>query len=442
MIAAVIAGASSGCGKTSVSLGLMTALRRRGLKVQAFKCGPDFIDPSLHAYATGRPSHNLDSWMLAPHALRDIFYHACQGADVAIVEGAMGLFDGHSTQEAGSTAHVAKILNLPVILVMDAQATGRSLAAAAHGFATFDPELQLAAVVANRVGSPRHQQIVASGLQGAGIPLGAAVPKVAATLPHRHLGLVTPDELPHLQAHLDILAEALEDCGAVDRLLPFFAAVALPHLPPQAEPQGKVRLAVARDPAFCFYYEDNLRRLRQAGAEIVPFSPLTDPALPSPIHGIYLGGGYPEVHAAALAANVSMRQHMAQAWAAGLPVLAECGGWMYLMEAIVDAQGRRYPMVGIFGLQAVMESRRQALGYRKVCLAADCSLGMRGTHLRGHEFHYSRIHGHDPQVQPLFCPPYGVEIGARKGSCLATYVHLHLGSCPSAAAAWVQACLA
>jgi cobyrinic acid a,c-diamide synthase len=443
--ALLIAGTHSGCGKTSVTLGLMTALRKRGLTVQGFKCGPDFIDPGLHGLATGRTSHNLDAWMLPAHSLQALFQRAGAGADVAVVEGAMGLFDGQGACERGSSAEIATLLDLPVVLVVDARAMGRSVAALVHGFASFDPTLAIAGVLVNQVASSRHQAILTEALAAlpSGPPLLGCLGRAPEiTLPSRHLGLVTAQDLPQARVHLERLAQWVEASGAVDRLLALVPTRPAPAavLPSPAErPQPAVPIGVAQDAAFCFAYAENLRLLEASGARLIPFSPLRDTRLPAGIQGLYLCGGYPELHAAPLAANSRLREEIRAFCASHRPVWAECGGFMYLGQTLTDIHGHSHPMVGHFQLHTVMESTRQALGYRQVTIATPCPLGEEGETARGHEFHYSRVCGHDPEARPLFGSSQG-DTGWVKAQVCGTYVHLHLGSNPRLAAHFTAAC--
>lgn len=467
----VVAAASTGSGKTSLTLGLLTALRRRGLTVQPFKAGPDFIDPGLHALAAGRESHNLDSWLLPRSGVQDIFARACQpqggqspgvAPDIAVVEGVMGLFDGFSpTSEAGSTAELAKLLDLPVLLLVDAGAMARSLAALVKGFLEFDPQLSFAGVVVNRAKSPRHARLLAEALeQLPGVRLWGVLPQQSdVALPGRHLGLVTADDGPLTPERLEALADWVEASLDLDALLASLPHVAVPPAPPVAASvpvRGlRPRIGVARDAAFCFYYQENFRLLQQAGAELVFFSPLDDARLPKNLHGLYLGGGYPELHAADLAQNSGLRREVAALCASGRPVLAECGGFMYLMDGLIlDQQtpsGRGYPqffpMAGVFPFRATMNARRAALGYRQVETTADSPLGPAGTLARGHEFHYSSI----PEAAYASASLYRVADregplprtdGFVRGRVVGSYIHLHLGSSPNLARSFVEACAA
>jgi cobyrinic acid a,c-diamide synthase len=444
----VIAGTQSGVGKTTVTLGLLAALRRRGLAVQPFKVGPDFIDPGHHTRAAGRQSRNLDGWMLSREANVALFRRQARRVDVAVVEGVMGLFDGYDgASEAGSTAQMAKWLGLPVLLVVDARAMARSAAALVHGFASFDPGLRLAGVIFNRIGSATHleylQQALASGEVGR--CLGGLPRDQELAIPERHLGLATTEDHPLPDAYLDHLADWLEAHLDLDGLLEALPRLALPEDPPIEVTPPTVRLGVARDRAFCFYYPENLELLADAGAELVPFSPLEDRELPGDVHGIYLGGGYPELYAAPLAANAGMRQAVKAGAAAGLPIYAECGGLMYLSREIRDLEGQSHLMAGVFPFTVQMLPRLKALGYREVTLAGAGLLGPPGTRIRGHEFHYSEIIGETVGVTGIYrlASRKGgepVAEGYASGNVLASYVHLHFGSNPEAARNLVAGC--
>ncbi|MBI4839992.1 MAG: cobyrinate a,c-diamide synthase, partial [candidate division NC10 bacterium] len=358
MHALLVGGVASGVGKTTVTLGLMAALRRRGLRVQGFKVGPDFIDAGLHAAVTDRPSHNLDGWLLPRAEIEEIFARHTADADVALVEGVMGLFDGlEGGSDRGSSAEIARWLHLPVLLVVDASAAIRSAAATLLGFETFDSSLRMAGVVFNRAGGPRHAGWLreASALTCRTPILGALPWETDVRIPERHLGLVTAETGLLTPERVGKLADLVEAHVDVDQLLEAsrLAAVPSPSPPHPASPGRRCRIGVARDAAFCFYYAENLTRLEAAGASLVPFSPLQDPRLPEGLDGLYLGGGYPEVHAAELAANVSVRDDIRAHATAGCPVYAECGGFMYLAEAIQDPEGRWHPMVGWIPVRAI-----------------------------------------------------------------------------------------
>lgn len=433
----------SGAGKTTVTLALLAALRRRGLAVQPFKVGPDYIDPSHHRRLCGRPSHNLDTWMVPPEANRSIFARAACTADVAVVEGVMGLFDGvDGRRPAGSSADLAHLLGLPVVLVVDARAMARSAAALVHGFANFDPRVHLAGVIWNRVGSPSHRRILDEALEDKGLPpsFGAVPREAAAALPERHLGLVTPEDAhlpPDLEARLARLAEDHLDIGALldataDRCLREQAAS------PAPPPRGPCprRIGVARDAAFCFYYEENLSLLEHGGAELVWFRPAEGDGVPPDLDALYLGGGYPELRAQALGGNEAFRSGARELHARGVPIYAECGGFMALCEGLVDLEGRHHPMAGIFPTLARMRGQRFRLGYREVEVRGVPSL--EGQRARGHEFHYSHTQDMPAAVPRVYrvrtargdeLPPEGYALGATLGS----YVHLHFASNPELA---------
>jgi len=439
----LIAAPSSGSGKTSLTLGLMAALKRRGVAVAPFKVGPDYIDPGHHAAICGRPSNNLDSWFCSQKQVRETFAASCSGADIAIAEGVMGLFDGVSgADEEGSSAQIAKWLGLPVLLVVDARAQARSFAALVKGFGTFDPDLQIAGLIANRVGSERHAQLLREAVESTpGLPplLGCLPRSEEIVLPERHLGLVTAEDLAGehggklaawVEQHLDL--EILQTLAANN--VAFSLEVTTPAV------EQRLRIGIARDRAFCFYYPENLRLLEQAGVELVPFSPLHETQLPDNLAGIYLGGGYPELHAEQLQKNESLRWQIAEQARAGLPIYAECGGFMYLCAAIDDQ-----PMCGVFPAQVKMLPRRRALGYRQVELRADSILGPARTLVRGHEFHYSEVEMPENVERCYRLSRRGGELLGIEGYCsknvLGSYVHLHFGSNPQVAEHFVRFCL-
>lgn len=435
--AIVIGGTHSGVGKTSVTLGLIGALARRGLTVQPFKVGPDFIDPLHHRQASGRASRNLDGWMLNPATNLGSFARATADADVAVIEGVMGIFDGsEGKSDRGSTAEMAKLLGLPVTLVIDASAMARSAAALIHGFASFDPDLRIAGVILNNVGGDVHAEMIRDAV-GEGVPVLGAIPRVPdLVMPERHLGL----HLPH-EAHQDYvgqLATLIEAHVDVDRLLEV-SPIERPTPPPAvAAPSSTARIGVARDEAFCFYYADNLELLEQAGAELVEFSPIDDP-LPEGLDGLYIGGGYPELHAAELAANEATRQAIRDLAAAGGPIYAECGGLMYLGEKLELEEGA-YPLCGVLPFSTKMPAPLK-IGYVEISTTG--GLFGAGRNARGHLFHHSEISG-----EPTTARCYHLqtsrgdqtEEGYHLGNVLASYAHLHFASQPNLAAAFVHRC--
>ena len=446
----VVAGTSSGAGKTTVTVGLCRALRARGLRVALFKCGPDYLDPTYHRRAAGAPSHNLDGWMMGREAVRATFLRASHGADIALIEGVMGLFDGASpTGDEGSTAEIAKWLDAPVLLVADVGGMARSLAALVAGFAGFDRDLRVAGVICNRIGSRGHLDLLRCA-QSAPPIVGGLPSEPELAFPERHLGLLT--------AHEDAVAESLFAAwGArAAEWLDLDAILQLSQAPLLARPAfsrgrerepDRCRIALALDDAFHFYYEDNLRRLESLGAELVPFSPTHDAHLPA-ADGLYLGGGYPELHAEALAANTEMRAAVATFARSGRPIYAECGGLMYLTRAIRTRDGRAHAMVGLFPCEAVMSDRLEALGYVEVALEADTPVGPAGTRFRGHQFRYSRLSEPADAIALGYSVrrPRGQEAfreGYRSGdNVLASYVHAHWASNPRVAEAFVASCAA
>ena len=435
----VVAGVSSGVGKTTVATGLLAALAARGRAVAAAKVGPDFIDPGYHALATGRPPRNLDPWLCGADAVPGLAVRAGAGSDLLVVEGVMGLFDGADDGMPSSTADVAALLDAPVVLVVDAAAMGTSVAAVVRGFRDHDPRLRLAGVVVNRVGSGRHERLLRDALEPLGVPvLGCLRRDDALVWRHRHLGLVPVAEQPAaVRAALDRLAGAvsaafdLDAVEAVARAAPARAAppVALPG------PVGSFRVAVAGGTAFTFCYRDNLEALEAAGAEIVPFDPLHDPALPEAIDGLFVGGGFPEVHGEALAANAPLLADTAARVAGGLPTWAECGGLLWLAD---ELDGRR--MVGALPITAHL-GKRPVLGYRRAETCAPSPIGPAGTTFRGHEFHYSTC---TPPGDALsLTSRFGASAdGFATTTLIATYLHHHAGGDPALSASFARCCVA
>lgn len=466
--ALVIAGTHSGVGKTTISIALMAALRRRSIRVQPFKVGPDFIDPTLHTRAAGRISRNLDGWMLAPAANLQTFARFANEAEIAVIEGVMGVFDGRDAlTEAGSTAEIAKLLGVPVILVVDASAMARSAAALVHGFESFDEKLDVAGIIFNRVAGAGHFAYLRDSVEAScqARVLGWLSPDETITLPERHLGLCLADEVLN-EGRLDALVSWIENGVDIEGLmllarerslseaiapLQHSTQAGLGHLleariaAPEVGQASSRRptIGVARDNAFCFYYQDNLDLLARYGAKIIEFSPISDARLPDALDGLYFGGGYPELHAAALAANETMRADVARFAQSGKPVYAECGGLMYLTNEIVNAEGIAYPMVGIFSTRARMQPCLAALGYVEVAGTDNGGWLRADERARGHEFRYSVIDEMPQETQRR----YRVKTGAGEGregfavgAVLASYVHLHFGSCPRFAERIVAAC--
>jgi cobyrinic acid a,c-diamide synthase len=450
-----IAGERSGVGKTTVTLAILATLRRRQQTVQSFKVGPDYIDPMFHAHVTGRACRNLDSILTSDDYVRSCFDRHSQTADYSLIEGVMGLFDGASgTTDKGSTAQIAKLLNIPVVLILNCASTSRSIAAIAHGYRTFDPQIELAGVILNQVGSDRHLELLTAALSPLHLPiLGVLRRQDDISIPDRHLGLIPAGELSSLNATLDRLADIGEICFDWEKLLPL-----LEVRPPLTHPVrrgtevstaqvSRIRLAVAKDAAFNFYYADNLDLLRDLGAELVEWSPLHDERLPPDIHGLYFGGGFPEVFGEILAANQPARQAVNAAIKAGMPTYAECGGLMYLCDRIIDFNDRSHPMVGIFPTTAIM-GKRLTLGYRQLTALQDSLLLDTGDRVWGHEFHRSILT--NLPMRPLFdlqgyeskivFPPEGWQVDPLRQRVQANYTHLHFGSRPDLPQKFIDCC--
>ncbi|RAV20942.1 cobyrinic acid a,c-diamide synthase [Paenibacillus contaminans] len=454
----IIAGTGSGAGKTTVTLGLMAAMKERGLTVQGFKVGPDYIDPAYHTAVTGRTSRNLDSWMMPHETVKDIFKSASKDADISIIEGVMGLFDGknHLTNE-GSAAEIAMLLDCPVLLVVNCQSMGRSAAAVVKGFMHFSEDVRIAGVIANKVGSESHYRIVKEAIeQECGVPVcGYLKREDDLEIPERHLGLLPSVERGGLQPLFETLGERIAasfhldailtcaECDDISCMMESESRLSVFASRGSAKP---VRIAVARDAAFNFYYPENFELLQACGAELDFFSPLAGEAVPERADGLYIGGGFPEEFAETLAVNEAVKASIRRFIESGRTALAECGGFMYLTEAIVDTAGRRYPMVGIVPGEVTMQSKLAALGYREIKgMEGNELLGMQMT-AKGHEFHYSTFRPGTAGAEKL--PPAYLTKGM-KGSkeegvlfrgLVAGYTHIHFASAPEAAERFVDRC--
>ncbi len=450
-MALIIAGERSGVGKTTVTLALLSFLSQKSQKVQSFKVGPDYIDPMFHQRVTGRPCRNLDPVLTSEMYVQDCFNRHIHSVDYALIEGVMGLFDGASGRDDwASTAHVARLLKLPVLLVLDCSRLSRSVAAIAYGYKSFDPRIQLAGVVFNRVGSDRHLELLKDALEPLQLPiLGVLRRQDNITIPDRHLGLVPTAEMPEMDALIERLADLGNSCFDWQRLLPLLTPPAQSGLGEvlrvEEKPKISIRIAIARDRAFSFYYQDNLDILQQLGAELVFWSPLDDVKLPENIHGLYFGGGFPEVFAQQLAENNRARESVRNAILTNIPTYAECGGLMYLSENISDFEGNSWSMVGILPTTTVME-KRLTVGYRQAKALQDSPLVNAGKTVWGHEFHHSQLtlmpekplfetQGYDQKGQGK-----AVTEGWRVHCCHASYVHLHWGGCPEIPAQFLQRC--
>lgn len=451
----VIAGTRSGCGKTTLSLGIMAALKARGWSVQPFKVGPDFIDPGFHTQVAGRQSRNLDGWMLGRAANRSLFERLLDQADVAVVEGVMGLFDGYDgVSESGSSAEIAKWLDLPVVLVVDAGSMARSAAALVYGFSRFDSGLKVAGVIFNKIGGKGHLEYLKEAMSAnlPEIPVLGGIPREdPIRIPERHLGLVTADEVFLDDRWRARLVQLVEEYVDLDLLIEKSCV----RLEPRSReapgiqnlPVPTVPIAVARDAAFCFYYPDNLELLRQAGALLHFFSPLAGENFPRESAGLYLGGGYPELYAKEISERKAFIESVIKAAQNGMPIHAECGGLMVLSRFIETIGGERCSMAGLLPFGTRMLKRRKALGYTEVVLSVPCLLGKAGMVLRGHEFHYSEVveEERDPRLTLAYRLRMRRHEGERMegyltGSVLASYVHLHWGSAPEAAENFVMSC--
>ncbi len=438
----IISGTSSGAGKTTVSLGLMAAFSAKGYKVQPFKCGPDFIDPGLHKLVTGNISRNIDVWMTGEDFSKQTLNQNSSHADLAIIEGVMGMLDGG----VSSSASLSALTGVPNILVIDVRSMAESAAAIVRGFETFSPEGKLAGVLLNRVASTRHLQLVSDAITehcSAKI-LGHLPRDITFEIPGRHLGLLTADESPISQEAIEQLSQT------ITRYIDLDALVERAAPPPETQsgspplPPPWCRIGVARDRAFCFYYEDNLDILRAKGAELVFFSPMEDRQLPEGIDGLYLGGGYPELYAQELSENTLMLDSVRSWIENNGTVYAECGGFMYLTRGITDYNNTYYPMVGVFPVIATINKKRTSLGYRELTTREESCWGPAGTILRGHEFHYSTIGEMPKKYSRIY------KVTANNGQTslegysykktLGGYMHLHLGYNPDAAAHFLNFC--
>ncbi len=478
----VIAATQSGGGKTTVATGLMAAFRGMGLTVQPFKVGPDYLDPTYHRLACGRNGENLDTWLVPPERLTAQYLQAANGADIAVIEGVMGLYDG-GRKGVSSTAEIAKRLQAPVVLVLGCRSVGESAAAAALGFRAYDPDVNLAGVILNRLGSATHEAMIREAMERIGMPVFGAVHRTDdMTLPSRHLGLVAAAEgtaEPVIRAMGEKMADSL-DLTALRHLAETAPALTSGERTGEntsifeasktggeflmsterfgetvsifdaSEPGTKaltskkrVRIAVARDEAFSFYYPSSLAVLENLGADLVFFSPLHDTKLPQ-CDGLILGGGYPELYAEKLASNTSMRRAIRQQAENGMPVYAECGGYMYLLESLTDLNGKTWPMTGVFPGRAVMTSNLHTVGYIEAKLTQNTLLGKVGSILRGHEFHFSQAELPPGEVHPFLFTKLRdgstYAAGQIRRNVIGSYLHLHFVGCPQAAMSFLEVC--
>ena len=449
----VIAGTASNVGKTILTAGLIAAFKARALTVQSFKVGPDYIDAAYLAHVSGRPCRNLDSWMLGEGALRQVLAQGALGADLALVEGMLGLFDGRSGSTDGSTADVARIIKAPVVLVINVNDMTESAAAVALGFKSFAESPRIAGVLLNNVRSDAHRRRAEDAIWDiAKLPvLGALRAMPQLDIPQRERGLLPVTENKEWDRMIGVLAETIDRDVDLDLLLRIANKAELVPLVPKKIFQGKpdagrtVRLAVAYDDAFNFYYPENLELLEEHGAQVVPFSPLEDEQLPQDAAGIYLGGGFPEVFVAPLAKNRSMAESIQRAYRSGIPIYAECGGLMYLGRSLRTDSGTTERMAGVIPVDVEMDGQIHRFGYRQLLTLEDSILSPRGQFYRGHEFHWSRITGHNGDLKPAYQMQnaegdvIGYE-GFVAPNLLASYVHLHFGQNPVLVDKFVQHC--
>ena len=426
--ALLIAAARSGSGKTTLTLGLLAALKRQGVNVRAAKSGPDYIDPAFHAAASGAPSLNLDSWAMPQSLLETVAAEAGANSDLLIIESAMGLFDGASGERTGSAAELAITLDLPVLLILDVAGQAQSAAAVLRGFASHDPRINTAGIVLNRVASERHRLMIERAIAPLGIPVLGAIPRDEAIhLPQRHLGLVQAGEHGDLSSRLQRLADLVERSCDIARIQDLATSLTAKTSGVTALPPSGQTIAVAQDQAFTFIYTHIVSGWRQAGAEIVPFSPLADEPPPSRCDACWLPGGYPELHSGKLAAATRFKSGLAK-FAASRPVHGECGGYMVLGHGLEDAEGNRHAMAGLLSHETSFAKRRLHLGYRTAKLSVSSPLGRSGEAVRGHEFHYASLTepGSDAPLAELF-DAEGSSLGmtgGRRGHVTGTFFHV------------------
>lgn len=452
----IIAGDRSGVGKTTITLAILAYLATKSKHVQSFKVGPDYIDPMFHTAVTGKPCRNLDPVLTSADYVKNCFELHTRDAEWTVVEGVMGLFDGiynfdrpKARNDYGSTAHIARILNLPVLLVLDCSRLSTSIAAIAYGYANLDPRVKVAGVILNKVGSDRHLELLETALKSIEMPiLGVLRRNAAVSIPDRHLGLVPSAELTNLTDVFARLADVVKTSFDWNKLLPLLSArsnqskttnIVTEHID-RIEP---IRIAVAKDKAFSFYYQDNLDLLTEFGAELVFWSPLQDDNLPNNIQGLYFGGGFPEIFAQQLAANKVVLRQLKQIIATGIPTYAECGGLMYLCQELVDLQGQPRSMVGAIPTTVTMQAKL-TLGYRKAIALQDSPLLTAKQTITGHEFHHSKqlIDSQSPQWQLRGVHRSSVDIkeGWNTDRVHASYLHLHWGSNPSIPRRFIEYC--
>ena len=445
----VIGATKSGSGKTTIVTGLLAALRQRGLRVQPYKVGPDYIDPGYHRLASGQSSHNLDSWLMSMDTMVEVFASSAAQADLAVIEGVMGLYDG-GNKGISSTAEIAKRLAAPVVLVLDCKSMGASAAAEALGFKLYDPAVKLAGVILNRLGSDNHERIIREAMEQLDIPvLGAVRRNDELIMPERHLGLL-PVEENQEQAVINRMGQAMAaqlDLEKIIRIGEQAEALKVEDKSSRETGVPQVRIGLARDEAFSFYYPESVGVLEKMGAEIVEFSPLNDRKLPQ-VEGLIFGGGFPEMFADRLSSNRELMAQIRWAAEAGMPIYAECGGFMFLAKAMEDFAGRVFPMCDILPCQVKMNKKLQMVGYVSARLQQDSILGKKGDTIKGHEFHFSTECGGEEtaEAQRAFAftrARNGAQYlgGYCRGNVLGSYLHMHFAGYPRAAECFIGKCV-
>ena len=442
----LIAATQSGSGKTTITCGILELLRRRGIKPQAYKVGPDYIDPTYLSIASGAPAHNLDTWLLDEDKMTDIFAKSTDAAGVSVVEGVMGLYDG-GHGGISSTAAIAKKLSLPVILVIDVKSMGESAAAIAMGFHDYDKNVLLKGVIINRVGSENHRQMVCEAMEKIGVPvLGVIHRDSAISIKERHLGLLPAQENEN-RDHIKTIADTIENDINLEAIIALAQSASPMTIKEKNSPstQRQVKIAVAKDEAFSFYYPESLSELERAGAELTFFSPLKDSSLPT-ADGLIFGGGFPEIFAKQLAENIAMKESIKKAACANIPIYAECGGFMYLTESITDFEGKTHEMAGVIPARCSMNDRLRTVGYVEAEALCDTVICPAGTVIKGHEFHFSSSEANSQETWPCaftFCKKRTGEkylAGYAKDSVLASYLHLHFAGDSTLAENFIKSC--
>ena len=441
----IIAATQSGAGKTTIVSGILAAFKKRGLDVQAYKVGPDYIDTGFHEISTGKPSHNLDSWLVDEKTLCRNFFRPLNAPEIAVIEGVMGLYDG-GLGGVSSTAQISLILRSPVILVIDVKSMGTSAAAVALGFRDFDKNINLAGVILNRVGSDSHKKMIVDALEKINIKCFGAIKRNAEfVLPERHLGLVPTAENNFSEVIEKICAtvESEVDLDAILKVATSAPPISLSEYQAIQLSSYPTKIAIARDAAFNFYYEESLNELKKRGAEIIYFSPLADEKLPENISGLIIGGGFPEMFAEKLQANKKIRTAIHKAAENNLPIYSECGGFMYLMDSITDFSGRNFEMCGVIPARAIMTDKLQTVGYIDAEILHNCLIGKAGDKIHAHEFHFSTAEiSTDKNIFSCKRMRTGkiYRAGFFEKNIVASYLHIHFAGCPRAAESFITAC--